>query len=477
MVSFFKSIGIEVQAPVIKSSNKLINDNAIIVLNNLLKSNSDTAKKPTTIYQQTSFDICLANPPYVKSSNIDSITKDYIANHLSLPKLPCELHNKKRNSEKHKSYGRNLYTTFVQLCMNICDENVFLIPNSFMHNKGSKPLADFVCQGLLSPIVNHNHNKFFMVDVYTAIFHFSVKDIIANSSSNAQNQSQIVTRIAHNEKDKKQLSLGLFDECDVSDEADEVLHNNIQTKNHEHIVQQSLFKKWLSDNNGVLTEKVEKQAIRFITCLATLCNDVYFIKADSDLHKSIISAGETGILASMFGKGSARSGINENQLFAIYPYVHLDGEKSKVMDENELKKRFPVTYKHLLSHKQELLSRDNGKAINLPFWYQYGREQGLQNGAIDWENESVILFGNTYKTGVDVPILIDKNHMEKHGYDLQNKLVLKTNMGIVLQKSVAQIYMDFLQSETFITWIENSSAPIAGGYFRLQRSAIQKLFE
>ncbi len=59
----------------------------------------------------------------------------------------------------------------------------------------------------------------------------------------------------------------------------------------------------------------------------------------------------------------------------LFPYQKING-KHKIIPEETLKNNFPLAYNYLLSIKNELDKRDNGKT-NPVAWYAFGRSQGL----------------------------------------------------------------------------------------------------
>ncbi|MCF6242944.1 MAG: hypothetical protein L3J74_16575, partial [Bacteroidales bacterium] len=61
--------------------------------------------------------------------------------------------------------------------------------------------------------------------------------------------------------------------------------------------------------------------------------------------------------------------------YVLFPYKKING-KHVIIPEDELKAIFPLAYKYLLSVKDILDKRDNGKP-NKVAWYAFGRSQGL----------------------------------------------------------------------------------------------------
>ena len=87
------------------------------------------------------------------------------------------------------------------------------------------------------------------------------------------------------------------------------------------------------------------------------------IKLEKDILKPIIKASKLK---------NADQKIDEVVLF---PYQKIN-EKYKIIPENELKIKYSLAYNYLISIKEELDKRDNGKK-NSVAWYAFGRSQGL----------------------------------------------------------------------------------------------------
>lgn len=62
--------------------------------------------------------------------------------------------------------------------------------------------------------------------------------------------------------------------------------------------------------------------------------------------------------------------------YSVFPY-RVSGGKASIIPEDEFRRRFPSAYRHLLSWKKVLDSRDRGKVSGYEAWYAYGRKQGL----------------------------------------------------------------------------------------------------
>ncbi len=134
-----------------------------------------------------------------------------------------------------------------------------------------------------------------------------------------------------------------------------------------HYVAQSELKEpsWnleKADNNTILEKLLSKSAAKFgeITKsisqgIVTGFNDIYYI------HRSTIENNHlewTYFEKAYKGKDIRSTGIINSEMYLFYPYVLDSKGKTVPVDETELQREAPNTYKYLLSKKDELLSRD-----------------------------------------------------------------------------------------------------------------------
>lgn len=86
------------------------------------------------------------------------------------------------------------------------------------------------------------------------------------------------------------------------------------------------------------------------------------IKIEKDILKPIIKA------------STLKSSQDKIKEYILFPYEKIHG-KHQIISIEKLRMAFPLVYKYLLSIKEELDKRDNGRPI-IP-WYAFGRTQGL----------------------------------------------------------------------------------------------------
>ena len=138
------------------------------------------------------------------------------------------------------------------------------------------------------------------------------------------------------------------------DDSNELIYEDI--KNKLTIVKSNLNDdKWIFNQLEIKNNKMIDLIYSYTGPIATLKDDIFkdVDNIESDICKYYIKATKNY-------KGSI-----------IYPYR--DG---KIIEEDELKEKYPLCYSYLKDNKEILLNRDGGKT-NKDGWYAYGRKQGL----------------------------------------------------------------------------------------------------
>lgn len=148
----------------------------------------------------------------------------------------------------------------------------------------------------------------------------------------------------------------------------------------------------------------------------------------------------------------------------IYPYKDIKG-KTVLIEENELEKDFPIAYKYLLSHKDELLQRKDSRKTfsDREDWYTLTRF-----GRIDMFSKRKIVFpGETkeHKFGIDTNgsgysgarvFSVTLNNYDDTNFDIESLL------GI-LNSSLIQFFL-------------HSTAPVKqGGYYSYSSTVVSQV--
>lgn len=203
------------------------------------------------------FDLCIGNPPYVQAQHMDKTQLDYI----------------KSNFKSCKKYKPNLYYVFIEKFLALSNRLIFIVPNSFQSNLSGKYIKELIHQHSVSEIIDFKHDKQFSnADTYTCIID------LTNDDNHDSNNSLTIK----NNMNVDDIGAG------VSTAVVNIF--SIQSSDSYSNINKSLYKQNYNDislNNHPLIYMAKnklgqdwKLSNHQLVCLATLANDVYFIKQD-----------------------------------------------------------------------------------------------------------------------------------------------------------------------------------------------------
>lgn len=120
--------------------------------------------------------------------------------------------------------------------------------------------------------------------------------------------------------------------------------------------------------------------------IATLANNIYvfqLLRREDDnlvfLKEGIENKVEKKICKRIINSNKLNSNTCiENIIeYVIYPYQVDANGKAILIDEKDLKNKFPLAYSYLWANRMSLKQRDKGHTEKYPIWYAYGRTQSL----------------------------------------------------------------------------------------------------
>lgn len=195
--------------------------------------------------------------------------------------------------------------------------------------------------------------------------------------------------------------------------------------------------------------------------IATLKNDIYIFKpVDEDDEFYYLQNGEKHPIE----KEICRNIVNSNKLSrikslqqlsekVIFPYSLIG--KADIIEENELKEKFPHAYKYL-QHKKEILeTRDKGKALDYENWYAFGRTQSLE------KMMHKLFFPKFSDVTPSFLANDDENLMFYNGLAL-----------IGDNANELEIVRKIMESDIFWYYIKSTSKPYSGSYYSLNSTYI-----
>lgn len=286
------------------------------------------------------FDLIVGNPPYIRIQHLPVAQRRFIRETYSF----C------------RSGSTDAYIAFFELASALLTEKGvcgFVTPNSFLNSQTGKPLRSyFGSQQSLIRITNYGTKRLFeKTGTYAAITVFGKQfseEFIYETSDHEWNY--VNRRIPFSELENENqwhLSVNIFahpigiklgDLCQIS--------VGITT------LADGFYLFTITEDGGNIVKAVNKNGMA--------------VTIEKALLKPIV-------------KGSTLKNASDPvSEFILFPYQKNDSGKNKIVPEELLQSRYPLTYKYLLSIKKDLQKRDNGKP-NRVAWYAFGRSQGLDS--------------------------------------------------------------------------------------------------
>ncbi len=267
-----------------------------------------------------SFDLCIGNPPYVRTKNIDI---EYL------------LQLRKTFSSCVKG-NIDLYYAFIEQFANLSKKACFITPNGFLSNASGKVLRKLV-ESNVDTLIDFKAKLIFQdARTYTCITLLS-KEGVTNS-----------------------LKEKVFYANDIGHPL-KLIH-----------------KSTIFPDKKVSTELIPVPKV--LSGTATLCDDVFTVSYRNGNYFAKSFGEEFPIEKEILVPYLKLTKVKQENLiltdYMIYPY-HED--KSPIL-EDEMASRYPLAYRYLLFRKERLLERDRGKTDKYEAWYAYGRKQGLHSG-------------------------------------------------------------------------------------------------
>jgi len=337
--------GIDVNENVLKKCNEN--------LNKILERHNIKQKVKFNLYKRDAldvdenkkilekFDFVVGNPPYIRIQNLDKKERKYIQDNYSF----C------------KSGSTDIYIAFFQMGISLLNSEgilSFITPNTYFYTNTGKELRKYFRENkLIKEIINFDDKQVFDgVTAYT-----SITALEKNNTKNSFDYYFYTNKLKY---------VGSIPFSKLNDD------------------------KWILDKNEIIDKILEIETrgkklgeiAEIHVGITTLADDIYIF--ENPLFKDNIAIIklkngaeykiEKSILKPIIKVSTLKNSNDEQNRFIIFPYKLVNG-KYVVLSEEELKQKYPLTYKYFLSVKERLLKRDKGKKISP--WYAFGRTQGL----------------------------------------------------------------------------------------------------
>lgn len=285
------------------------------------------------------FDFIVGNPPYVRIQHLAESERKYIQTHYKF----C------------KKGSTDIYIAFYELAYKMLSTEGkcgFITPNTFFYTETAKDLRDFlVHQKAIQQITNYGHIQLFEnATTYSAITILSKKSLEKFTFQEAESVEKFTEK-----------------EIDIKDLAKESIWR-LSTKAILQVKGKKLSE--LANIHVGLTTLSDKS---YVFSIENDTENADFVWANTKLKGKIKL--EKAILKPIIKASKYKTSTQEIKEYILFPYQKIEG-KNTIIPEKELQKNFPLAYEYLLSIKETLDKRDNGKP-NKVAWYAFGRSQGL----------------------------------------------------------------------------------------------------
>lgn len=289
------------------------------------------------------FDFVVGNPPYIRIQHLGKERRKKIQNEWSL----C----------KHGS--TDIFIAFFELGYNLLNSNGklgYITPNTFLKTQAGKNLRYYIQNSnSLKMLIDFEHHQ-----VFKNATTYSLITVIDKNHNNS-----VFSLYKGNQNNIQYI--------------DDININNLDMNNWILTSNKILNKLKLIEARGTPLNKIAKIHVG----ITTLADDYYIFKnpiIKGNITTIKLKNGkefniETNILKPIIKASILKNPDEKQNRYIIFPYKKIN-EKHNIIPEEELKNKYPSTYKYFLSIKNELLARDKGKP-NPVLWYAFGRSQGL----------------------------------------------------------------------------------------------------
>ncbi len=226
----------------------------------------------------------------------------------------------------------------------------------------------------------------------------------------------------------------------------------------------------ISEKNWTLVSKTEKKLLKKLEklkCLEEFGNawaglftglDKVLMFSSTEMIKSKIE--KELFLPIIRASDPVRNGFAEPSKYVIYPYVEKEG-KTVVLKEDELKEKYPIAYKYLLSHKEELQKRKDSRKTfkERADWYgltRFGRKE-------IFKKEKIVSPGEVKNHKFS----LDKTHS---GFSCARVFAITLSSNFPINGLLA-----ILNSSLASFFLQRNASVKAGGYFSYSSNVLNSM--
>jgi hypothetical protein len=316
-------------------------------------------------HQKNGFDVVIGNPPYLR---IQGIRKENPA----FADLLVKLYDSATGSF-------DLYVCFTEKGLSLTHSNGllnFIMPVKWTNSAFGKGLRKVMKQNKAAEkIISFSAHQVFNASTYTGIQFFRKRSkelLYTELNKDLPNKSDLENYISElGTKDFNEYSTKGLNE-DVWTLTDKKV-GKILDKLHRHPnTVESVFSKIFQ---GIATGK--DSVFFFTNCIIEEDKIIGYSKeldTEVEVEKKLMKP-------LLKGEQVHRYDILKTNNYALFPY-NLKQGKATLIDEQQLKEKFPLGYSYLKQNETTLRERERGRFDIEGKWFQYSRGQGISNGGI-----------------------------------------------------------------------------------------------
>ena len=376
----------------------------------------DFYKSPTK-----KFDCVFGNPPYVRYRNMDNVSKALV------------------DSMAFTCGDADMYISFFEIGLSLVADNglvTYITPNTWLKSVNGREMRRYLCDTRCDVAVLN----FGDTELFPGVSHYYAITSIRHKGEGNVDYSECLSLSRHDERVRRYQIEDLGPKAWVlsgNEDSDELL---------------SLMATWPNSFSN----------LRIRNGIATLKNDVFIFKPDSEdelyFYRTIsgrLFPIEKEVCRPIIKPNIIKKAEDISRCLeqAVFPYVTNENGKLSLISEDTFQSKYPKAYEYLLFHKESLLKRDKGKAINYDAWYQYGRTQGLTYYG------SKVLF--PYICGHPIAVYESKPMLFYCGYAVFCK-----------DEDEARLVEFLMTSELYWYFILKTSKPYSKGYMAVAKNYV-----
>ncbi len=383
------------------------------------------------------FDVVIGNPPYIRIQTM----KEW---------APQEVEIYKKNFVSASKGNYDIYVVFVERGLSLLNKNGllgYILPHKFFNAQYGEQLRSVIAKGKhLKEIVHFGHQQVFEnATTYTCLLFLgkrSFDDFLFNKVEDLPSW-----------RSTNGMSAGT------------ISAKGISSSDWNFVV----------GDKGVLTDKLRDKfpsfklfAKRIAQGIRTSANQIYVLEIVSEENNLIIAKSkelnknvkiEKEIVKQFLqGKEIKPFSISSSQKIVIVPYK-LENEKITLIEQNEMKIKFPHAFSYLLENKLFLENRENGKMKNNN-WYAYVYPKNIE------------FMGQIKILVPDIAIA------SSFAFDERGEFAFTSGYGITLKEETdfsPKYLLGLLNSKLLDFYLKKISTVMRGGYIRFFSQYIEQL--